>query len=174
MHPTPRGPGDDQAPLEGEVLSARGAPHVAEVGQRFVRPLRIFWLLSLAVTGWLAGLTVHAGLTGVLDILLVLLLILPFGVLSLVFFALGKLLKLVQRSATQIDSHLRAEMEGRDPRMAAMNLRYTLEELRGEAGDLVMLRFMLTPGFFGLVGLSVLATIIMIPVALFTLLFKLF
>ncbi len=174
MHPAPHRPGDEQAPLEGELLSARGGPHVVDLGQRLARPLRIFWLLSLAITGWLVWLTLRDGPTGVLDLLLALLLMLPFGVLTLVYLALGKLLGLMQRSASQLDSHLRAGLGQRDPRMAAVELRYTLEELRGDAGGLAMLRFMLTPGFFGLVGLSVVATIVMIPVALFTLLLNLF
>lgn len=174
MHPTPRRPDQDDTPLEGELLSARGSPHVADLGGRLRNPLRVFWLISLAVTGWLVWLTLKGGPTGVVDILLALLLALPFGVLTLVYLALGKLLGLMQRSSEQLDKHFASGLDGRDPRMAAVNLRYTLEELRGNAGGLAMLRFMLTPGFFGLVGLSVLATVIMIPVAVFTGLLALF
>lgn len=175
MFPTQRGPGDEREPLEGEFLSARGErPHVADFGGRLRKPLQTFWLVSLGVTGWLVWLTLKGGPTGVLDILLALLLAAPFGILTLVYLAFGRILGLMQRSSAKLDQHLGAGMDNRDPRMAAVNLRYTLEELRGDAGGLAMLRFMLTPGFFAAVGLSVLATIVMIPVALFTLLLALF
>jgi hypothetical protein len=175
MHPAPRGPGDGHEPLEGELLSARGdTPHVADWGGRLRKPLRMFWLVSLGVTGWLVWLTLRGGPTGLMDLLLALLLALPFGVLTLVYLAFGRLLGLMRRASGRLDQHLGAGMDSRDPRMAAVNLRYTLEELRGDAGGLAWLRFMLTPGFFAAVGLSVLATIIMIPVALFTLLLAAF
>ncbi len=173
MFPTPRGPHEGDSPLEGELLSSRRPP-MPDMGTRLGRALRLFWFVSLVVTGWLLWLTLRGGPSGVLDILLALLLAAPFTVLTLVMVALGQLRDLMHRSSGELDAHLRAGMERRDPRMAAMELRYTMAELRGKAGSLAFLRFMLTPGFFAAVGLSVLATLIMIPVALFTLLLNLF
>lgn len=173
MFPMPRSPREDDSPLEGELLSSRRPP-IPGMGTRLGRALRLFWFISLVVTGWLLWLTLRDGPSGVLDILLALLLAAPFTVLTLVMVALGQLLDQVRRSSSELDAHLRVGMGGRDPRMAAMELRHTMAELRGQVGSLAFLRFMLTPGFFAAVGLSVLATLVMIPVALFTLLLNLF
>jgi len=173
MLPSSREPQQDQAPLEGELLS-HNHPDLPPWGGRLSRALRLFWFTSLAVTAWLLWLTLRGGPSGVLDLLLALLLATPLVVLTLVMLALGQLVSLLRRSSSELDAHLRAGMQGRDPRLAAMELRYTMAELRGQAGGLVFLRFMLTPGFLAAVGLSVLATLVMIPVALFTLLLNLF
>lgn len=173
MLPTPRGPREGDSPLEGELLSSRRPP-MPDMGARLGRALRLFWFVSLAVTGWLLWLTLRGGPSGVLDILLALLLAAPFTVLTLVMIALGQLLDLMRSSSSALQAHWRASMEGRNPGFAAMELRYSLAELRDKAGTLALLGFMLTPGFIAAVGLAVLATLVMIPVALFTLLLKLF
>lgn len=174
MIPAPRRPHDDESPLEGELLSARPGPVMPGLGARLTRLVRAIWLISLAVTGWLLWLTLGAGPSGVLDLLLALLLATPLVVLTLVVLGLGQLTSLMSRSAEQLQAHLRAQAEGRNPRLAALDLHYTLSELRDHAEGLALLGFMLTPGFLALFGLAVLATLVMIPVALFTLLFALF
>ncbi|MGC9007857.1 MAG: hypothetical protein ACP5IY_02115 [Halothiobacillaceae bacterium] len=174
MLPTRRGPDEDDTPLEGELFTARPGPALPGLGARLSRLLRIFWLISLAVTGWLLWLTVGQGVSGVLDVVLALLLATPLVVLTLVVLGVNQLTSLFSRSADQLQAHLRAQAEGRNARLAAMELHDTLRELRDHAEGLALLGFMLTPGFLGLLGLSVIATLVMIPVALFTLLFALF
>ncbi|MGK0673495.1 MAG: hypothetical protein ABWU16_02390 [Halothiobacillaceae bacterium] len=173
MFPTPRGPREGDSPLEGELLSSRRSP-MPDIGARLGQALQLFWFVSLAATGWLLWLTLRGGPSSVLDILLALLLAAPLTVLTLVMVVLDQLRDLMCRASGALDAHRRAGMERGDPRMVAIELRYTMAELRDKVGGLALLRFMLTPGFFAAVGLSVLATLVMIPVALFTLLLELF
>ncbi|MEF3193990.1 MAG: hypothetical protein K6346_07240 [Halothiobacillaceae bacterium] len=173
MPPAPRLPHEEDTPLEGELIS-RPDLRMPDLGARLQRGLRLFWFISMAVTGWLLWLTLRGGPSGVLDVLLALLLAAPFAVLTLVMFALGQILDLMRGSSSALQAHWRANMEGRNLGLAAIKLRYTMAELRDRAGNLALLGFMATPGFIAAVGLSLLATLIMIPVALFTLLLKLF
>ncbi|HET20480.1 MAG TPA: hypothetical protein ENO16_07765 [Chromatiales bacterium] len=194
----PRRPdGHHGAPLEGELLPTAGE-RVADLSRRFSRPLDILWGVSLLVTGWLLWLALRDGPTGVLDILLALLLCVPFAVLSAARLGLWWMTRSLRETQLEMERQFQstfgADGAGFDPTDMGAMMERMRQQAAGMAGDwraapgrmagvaggfmgrmAGMARgFMLTPAFLFAVALSLLATLVMIPVALFTLLLNLF
>ncbi len=186
MLPPLHGKGQNGAPLEGELLPSPDE-QLAGLLRRLTRPFDILWLVSLPVTAWLVWLSLRGGPTGVMDILLVVLLCLPFALLS------AARLGLWWMSRRLIEAQLALQR----PPGAPFDMRAMLERMRQQAAEscdwcvapgrmagkgagfmarlaLKMSSLMLSPKFFFALGLALLAILVMIPVALFTLLLKLF
>lgn len=194
----PRRPdGHHDAPLEGELLPTAGE-QVADLSRRFSRPLDILWVISLLVTGWLLWLALRGGPTGVMDILLALLLSVPFALLSAARLGLWWMTRSLRETQLEMERQFRSTFGADGTRIDMTDMGAMMERMRQQAagmaddwraapgriagmGGSFMARmagmargFMLTPAFFFAVGLSLLATLVMIPVALFTLLLNLF
>ena len=173
-----------RAPLEGEVLPDAGEQFDATT-RRISKPLNTLWWISLLMTAWLVWLTLRGDPTGIMNILLALALTLPFLVLSTARLALAGVFSLLRNGiqqahampksaqewqATMRNAHDQARTSRAGDWMgAAGKVNDTVDGVRTAAQMLV-----LTPKFFAALALSLLATIIMLPVTLFTLLLIMF
>ncbi|MEW6445077.1 MAG: hypothetical protein ACOZAQ_10230 [Pseudomonadota bacterium] len=202
--PTSRGPRggdpdgdlDDERIVEGELMPdarAAASEQIAGLSRLIARPLDILWTISLLVTGWLLWLALHDA-DGVIDILLGLLLALPFALLSMARLGLWWMGRALRKAREDIRNPLQSAFGSGDMRFNASDLGGFMNNMRHQAVDWARepLRaadmagslferasslagsLMLTPFFFAALAFSLLATLVMIPVALFTLLFALF
>lgn len=174
----------DQAPLEGEVLPQPGE-QFDQATRQISKPFNTLWWISLTMTAWLVWLTLRSDPTGVMNILLALILALPFVVLSVARLGLAGMFGLLRegvqqahampKNAQQWQATMRnaREQAGKaqagDWMGAAGKVSDSVEGVRSAAQMLL-----LTPMFFAAFALSLLATLIMVPVTLFTLLLALF
>ncbi len=167
-------------PLEGEVLPQPGE-QFDEAARRMSKPFDTLWWLSLGMTAWLVWLTLRGDPTGIMDMLLALVLSLPFLVLSAARLGLSSVFGLLRESVQQAHAMPRNAHEWQDAMSNARKARMgdwmgaagkvhdSIENIRGIGQAL-----MLTPMFMVALVLSLLATLIMIPVTLFTLLLVVF
>lgn len=173
-----------RAPLEGEVLPQPGEQFDA-AARRMSKPFDTLWWLSLSMTLWLVWLTLRSDPTGIMNILLALILALPFLVLSAARLGLAGVFSLLRdgiqqahampKNAHEWQASMRSAREqaskarAGDWMGAAGKVSDSVDGVRTAAQTL-----MLTPMFFAAFALALLATLIMIPVTLFTLLLAVF
>jgi hypothetical protein len=173
-----------RAPLEGEVMPQAGA-QFDEATRRMSQPFNTLWWLSLAMTLWLVWLTLRGDPSGVMNILLALVLALPFLVLSLARWGLASVLDVLRAGLKQAQAMPSSAQQWqatmRDAREQAKSARashwagaaWSATERVGQVQEGVQ-TLMLTPLFLVALLLSLFATLIMLPVTLFTLLLVLF
>ena len=173
-----------RAPLEGEVLPQPGEQFDA-AARRMSKPFNTLWWLSLSMTVWLVWLTLRGDPSGLMNILLAVILSLPFLILSAARLGLASVFNLMRESVQQAHAMPKTAHEWQSTLHQARTQAY-----QAKAGDWVgaawkaneavsgardaMQMLMLTPMFFAALALSLLATLIMVPVTLFTLLLALF
>lgn len=173
-----------RAPLEGEVLPQPGEQFDA-AARRMSKPFDTLWWLSLGMTLWLVWLTLRGDPTGIMNILLALVLALPFLVLSAARWGLAGVFSLLRdgiqqahampKNAQEWQASMRnahdqaSKARAGDWMGAAGKVSDSVDGVRTAAQTL-----MLTPMFFAAFALSLVATLIMIPVTLFTLLLAVF
>jgi len=173
-----------RAPLEGEVLPQPGEQFDA-AARRMSKPLNTLWWLSLCMTVWLVWLTLRGDPSGIMNILLALVLALPFVVLSAARLGLAGVFSLlrdgIQQAHTMPKNAQQWQDTMRDAREQARKAR--ANDWMGTAGKVndsvdslrtAAQTLLLTPMFFAALALSLLATLIMVPVTLFTLLLVVF
>ncbi len=170
--------------LEGEVMPDAAA-QFDQTTRRMTKPLDTLWWLSLLMTLWLVWLTLKGDPTGIINMLLALLLALPFIVLSAARLGLAGLLGLLRdgvqqahampRNAQEWQASLRTAREQARQAKAGdwVGAAWKTSETVGAARDTLQL-LMLSPAFMLALVLALLATLIMIPVTLFTLLLAVF
>jgi hypothetical protein len=173
-----------RAPLEGEVMPQAGEQFDA-MTQRMSQPFDTLWWLSLGMTVWLVWLTLRGDPSGVMNILLALVLMLPFLVLSLARWGLSSVLGVLRAGLKQAQAMPNSAQQWqatmRDAREQAKTARsshwagavWSVTERLGLVQEGVQ-TLMLTPLFLLALVASLLATLIMLPVTLFTLLLMVF
>jgi hypothetical protein len=171
-------------PLEGEVLPQAGEQFDAAT-RRISKPFNTLWWVSLVMTVWLVWLTLRGDPTGIMNVLLALILALPFLVLSAARLALAGVFALLRDGVQQAHAMPKNAQQWQDTMRNAREHagKARASEWMGAAGKVsdtvdgvrtAAQALMLTPGFFAALALSLLATLIMLPVTLFTLLLVVF
>ncbi len=171
-------------PLEGEVLPQAGEQFDA-AARRMSKPFNTLWWVSLTMTVWLVWLTLRGDPTGIMNLLLALILALPFLVLSATRLALAGVFSLLRDGIQQAHAMPKNAQQWQDTMRSAREhaTKARASDWMGTAGKVsdrvdgvrtAAQALMLTPGFFAALALSLLATLIMLPVTLFTLLLVVF
>jgi hypothetical protein len=171
-------------PLEGEVLPQPGEQFDA-AARRMSKPFNTLWWISLTMTAWLVWLTLRGDPTGVMNILLALILALPFVVLSVARLGLAGMFGLLREGVQQAHAMPKNAQQWQDTMRNAREHagKAKAGDWMGAAGKVsdgvdgvrsAAQMLLLTPMFFAAFALSLLATLIMVPVTLFTLLLALF
>ena len=174
----------EHAPLEGEVLPQPGE-QFDRAAKQMGKPFNVLWWLSLVMTLWLVWLTLRGDPTGLMNILLAVVLSLPFLILSAARLGLASVFSLLRQGVEQAHAMPKNTADWQDTLRNARNeagkakaadwagAAWKANDTLSSARDTLQL-FMLTPKFFAALALALLATLIMIPVTLFTLLLALF
>ncbi|MEW5838913.1 MAG: hypothetical protein AB1717_08790 [Pseudomonadota bacterium] len=173
-----------RTPLEGEVLPEPGE-QFDRAARQMSKPFNALWWLSLGMTLWLVWLTLHGDPGGLMNILLAVVLSLPFLILSAARLGLANVFSLLRQGVEQAhampknaadwqDTLRNAHSEARKAKASDwVGAAWKANETVGGMRDTLQL-LMLTPKFFAALALALLATLIMIPVTLFTLLLAIF
>ena len=173
-----------RAPLEGEVLPQPGEQFDA-AARRISKPFNTLWWLSLGMTVWLVWLTLRGDPSGLMNILLAVILSLPFLTLSAARLGLASVFNLMRDSVQQAHAMPKNAHEWQSTLHNAraqasqskagdwVGAAWKANETVSSARDALQM-LMLTPMFFAALALSLLATLIMVPVTLFTLLLAIF
>ncbi len=174
----------EEAPLEGEVLPQPGE-QFDQATRQISKPFNTLWWISLTMTAWLVWLTLRGDPTGIMNLLLALILALPFVVLSVARLGLAGMFGLLREGVQQAHAMPKNAQQWQDTMRNAREHagKARASDWMGAAGKVsdrvdgvrtAAQALMLTPGFFAALALSLLATLIMLPVTLFTLLLVVF